>query len=143
MLFSGVSIPLRNYVQYQDVTASTTDQKKLTITITDNGVIQGFLASVNIYSLGLGSAGYTENLNVFIRRNGQVIHTSHVSLRSFYEGQKMGLVYYETLNFLSGAEVFAGEVFEMEVNYNPIAGGSIGYLANFNMAVKNTSRSYP
>lgn len=143
MMFSGISRPLREYIQSADVSVSATNKTKLTISISENGVIQGFLSSVNIYSVGLGSAGYGENINVIVRRNGATIHTSHISLRAFYENQKMGLAYYETLNFLSGAEVQSGEVFEMEINYNPSAGGSIGYLANFNMVVKNIPSSYP
>lgn len=142
LAYSGVGNPIKTYNAYNSFTnshvASKTDT--LSFNISQNGTIQSFLANVNVTSLGGTSIGGL--FKVTLKRNGAVLHSSTFDLQLTLaaSGTYCGSIYYETLNFLAGAEVYNGETFEMELKETGGDGATVfTFEAQFNMAVLSKS----
>jgi len=140
--YSGVANPLRIYSSGEDsfvfpLNATTT--KNYNITLSDNGVIQGFLATVNISAFSVAGPGGT--ITCKLKRNGETLHTSSVDLATFDTAFEVGIVYSESLSFLSGAEVKAGEVFQLNIVCTTV-GTTVTTDLRINMVTNAVSRSF-
>lgn len=139
--YSGVSQPIRTYNQTatENIAGVTSGNKTLTIDVYEDGVIQGFLGSLNINTLN-NYAPNTNYITVSILRNGQTLFSQSVNFLDF--PYYRGLAVYETLNMLSGAEVRAGEQFKINVFYSNNANSDINFTYNIMLTIKSISRSF-
>lgn len=120
--YSGVSQPIKAYngsgtINLVGSTSTTTTQTYTSsFTVTQNGIVQGFLATAESSSATIGNASAYAKYT--IKRNGATI-TSQTGIFTrtdiYPNSYAPGTMFYETLNMLAGAEVYAGEIFTMEI----------------------------
>lgn len=144
--YSGISQPVRTYSDSSNAShtlpsgGSGTDTVQFTVT--DNGVLQGFLAELDLSSVSAGMVGV---ITIIISRNGSQIFQQTMSIPEWNAttGQTKGILMYETLNFLAGAEIFAGEIFKLSVSYTiPGTGSNWTWTPKINATILAKARQF-
>ena len=137
---SGVSNPLRILTTGADGDTMSVgaETNNYTHTISESGMMQGFLAFLNIAS---STAGTTGTITCKIKRNGQTLTALTTDVSTFLAVSPVGIMFYDTLNFLAGAELIAGETFQLNIESNLIA-NPMTFDAKINIVYKPIARSY-
>lgn len=114
--YSGISNPVKQYSESQEnynLTPGGTKSVTLTINVNEGGKIQAFQAILNFRALDPVANTYT---TCAIYRNGTLLSIASIDHAAIYNiiGYR-GVGFIETLNILSGADVFPGEVFKFVI----------------------------
>jgi len=146
--YSGVSQTLRNYESslnsnHSFIAVPPNGTDTTTINVSENGTIQGFFAEVDLSSGSFSDPNMT--LIFKLKRNGQEIFKQSLNVYEWVTltGYSKGILLYETLNFLSGAEVVAGETLTLDVDWSiPGGSGNIQYTQKINLVIRAISRQF-
>lgn len=119
---------------------TSTNVTNYTQSLSSNGVIQGCFAYLNLtdYSGVTPPEGY---IIINILRNGQVIYSQYLKLSDINANTTRGILIYETLSFLAGAEVQSGDSFTLQIDEN-MSSGTFTCDLILNMVVRNVAKVY-
>jgi hypothetical protein len=116
-----------------------------TITINQNGTIQAFLANIGSPAFGSLGGAWDAQVTFRVRKNGEVVHSSSMDIYDYAVGApaRSGSLYYETLNFLSGTDVYAGDVYTLEIERDNFTGAAfVDVEMQLNMLVLNKTSAF-
>ncbi len=146
LAYTGVGNPLKLYndsssggIIYATMIGRN-DSDSVSINITQDGVIMSFFVNLSMYSAGdLAGGGGTFTPTFTIKRNGATLWSNTLNIVPGYIALygNSGTVVYETLSFLSGAEVKSTDIFTFEWS----AVGSMGFQFFWDMQINALIKS--
>lgn len=135
--YSGVAIPISTItgnVLNNDFRSSGST----TITITDNGILYGFLATINIFT---NASNVGAKVIMRLLRNGVQLTSSTINTTDF---RTEGIILLENLGQLTGTELLSGDEFELNWTSSAFTSGAGTFQGDATMfaLVKNTGKQY-
>lgn len=139
LAYTGVSNPIRIYrVGENDRVISGSTTYNYDFTISENGVVMAILATVLAKTIDVVGG----NIYFKVIRNGETIASGGTAPATWEANfGDAGVMFYETINILSGAEIQSGDSFRLQVESSSL-NTSLTYDASFVLIQKVAPKVY-